>query len=49
MSPQVTTLLGAAGPPTDNLLTQRKSLPEPVQRLRRRTLLTLGQSGSHID
>lgn len=46
MSSQVTTLLGAAGLLADNLLTQRKSLPEPVQRLRRRTL---GQSGSHLD
>ncbi len=49
MSSRVTTLLGAAGPPADNLLTQRKSLPEPVQRLRRRTLHTLGHSGSHLD
>ena len=49
MSSQVSTLLGAAGLPADNLLTQRKSPPEPVQRLSQRTLHTLGHSGSHLD
>lgn len=31
MSSQVTTLLGAAGPPANHLLTQRRSLPEPAR------------------
>ena len=44
MSSQVTTLLGGCGLPADNLLTQRKSLPEPVPRLHRRTLHTLSKA-----
>ncbi|GGO85469.1 hypothetical protein GCM10011584_05510 [Nocardioides phosphati] len=38
-------LLEATGLPADKLLTQRNSLPEPLQLLHRRTLLALGQSG----
>ena len=45
MSSQVKTLMEATGLPADNLLTKRKSLPEPVQLLHRRTLLALGQFG----
>lgn len=45
MSSQVKALLEATGLPADRLLGQRKSLPEPLQRLHRRTLLALGQSG----
>ena len=48
MSSQVTAHFGGCGLPADNLLTRRKSLPEPVRRLHRRTLLTLGQRGSHL-
>lgn len=45
MSSPVSALLEATGLPADKLLTQRNSLPEPLQLLHRRTLLTLGQSG----
>ena len=45
MSSQLKTLIEATGLPADKLLTQRQSLPEPVQRLHQRTLLTLGRSG----
>lgn len=45
MSSPVSALLEATGLPADKLLTQRNSLPEPLQLLHRRTLLALGQSG----
>lgn len=45
MSSPVSALLEAQGLPADKLLTQRNSLPEPLQLLHRRTLLALGQSG----
>lgn len=45
MSSQRRAVLDATGLPADNLLTQSRSLPEPLQLLHRRTLLTLGQSG----
>lgn len=45
MSSQVKTLMEVIGLPADKLLTQRKSLPEPLQLLHRRTLLTVGRSG----
>lgn len=45
MSSQARALLAATGFPANNLLTQRRSLPEPLQLLHRRTLLTLGQTG----
>lgn len=45
MSSPVSALLEATGLPADKLLTQRNSLPEPLQLLHRRTLLDLAQSG----
>lgn len=45
MSSPVSALLEATGLPADKLLTQRNTLPEPLQLLHRRTLLALGQSG----
>ncbi len=45
MSSPVTTLLESAGLLADNLMTTRKSLPEPVRLLHRRTLLALRQVG----
>ena len=38
-------LITASGLRAGSLLTKRASLPEPVQRRHRRTLLTVGQSG----
>lgn len=45
MSSPLTTLLETAGLPADNLLTKREALPEPLQLLHRRTLLSLGDVG----
>lgn len=45
MSSQEMALMEATGLPADKLLTQRKSLPEALQLLHRRTLLALGQTG----
>ncbi|CCH74732.1 hypothetical protein BN11_4740005 [Nostocoides australiense Ben110] len=55
MSSPVSALLEASGIPADKLLTQRNSLPEPLQLLHRRTMLALAQreatdtrSGPHL-
>jgi hypothetical protein len=46
MSSHAKTFMETAGLPTDNLLSRRASLPEPVQQLHRRTLHTLAQTGT---
>lgn len=46
MISHVKTSMETAGLPTDNLLSRRASLPDPVQQLHRRTLHILAQTGT---